>query len=71
MPQILQQHFQKRQTSEIANPLFGLLDAAELDERFATRFGGGHAGAEIVFDVELEMTLHLGSKVALASLSSK
>jgi hypothetical protein len=37
-----------------------LLHAAELDERPAASFCGRHAGAKIVIDVHLQMTVQLG-----------
>ena len=70
-PKVLQKRIEQWQGAAVAHHFFGLLDASEFDERLAAGFGGGHACAKIVFDVQLEMGFQLGGEVALATLSSK
>ena len=65
---IQQQHFQHGQPPTLAITFFGLLDAAEFDQRVAPRVFGIHSRAQVVCDVELEMALHLGGKLAVAAV---
>src|SRR6266566_1870747 len=66
--QVLPQNFKEWKTAPVAVDFFGLFDAAELDQRLTPCFWGANAGAQIVFDVHLEMAFHLGSEFAFASL---
>ena len=44
----------------IADGLFGLFEAAELEEGLAASVFGGHAGAEIFVDGEIEVSVEFG-----------
>jgi hypothetical protein len=56
---------------EAADRFFGLFNATEFDQCLAARFLGGHACAQIVIDVHLEMAFHLGCKIFFSALLSK
>ena len=45
-----------------------MLDAAQFDECLAARFLRIHAGAQIVFDVQLEVGFQLGGNFALMAV---
>jgi hypothetical protein len=45
-----------------------LFDAAEFHDRFSPSLSPRHASAQIVVDVQLEMALHFGGKLAFAGL---
>src|SRR6266446_443050 len=66
--QVLPQNLKEWKTAPVAVDFFGLFDAAEFHEGLAPCFWGAQAGAQIVFDVHLEMAFHLGGEFALASL---
>src|SRR5438309_10613279 len=63
--QVLEECFEKRKTAAVAVKFFRLFDTTKLDQRLTTRFCGAHVGAEIVFDVHLEMAVHLGREFAI------
>src|SRR2546429_2483292 len=65
---VLQEHLQNGQAAAVANRFFGLFDAAEFDEGLAAGFCGAHAGAEIVFDMHLEMAVHLRREIPVSAL---
>ncbi len=69
--QILKERFQKGQSAALAIKFFGLFDASEFDHRLATCFCGAHTGAQIVFDVHLEMAFHFVSEFALSPVFAK
>ncbi len=64
---IPEQRFEPRNAAAVAIALFRLLQAAELDERLATRFFGSHPAPEIVLDMHLDMALELLGQLAVLS----
>jgi hypothetical protein len=69
--QILEKGFKKGKASLVAINLFGLFDSSEFDERLTAGFRGGHARAEIVFDVELEVAFQFGGKFVVAAIPAE
>ena len=69
--EILQQVFEPRQRPALPDRLLGLFQTAKLDERPSARFLRGHAGAEVVVDVQLKMAFQLGGDVILRRMSGK
>src|SRR5579859_1126037 len=65
--QVLQKNFQKRQAAALAVIFFRLFDAAEFHDGLPPRLSRRHAHTQIVFDVQLEVALHLGGQLALAA----
>ncbi len=51
--------------------LFGLFHAAELDQRLASRLGGSHPAADVLFDEHLEMAGQFGRQITVAALFAK
>jgi len=66
-PEILQQRFKKRKPAAVAVVFFGLLHAAELDQRLTPRLFCAHPRAEIIFNVHLQMAFHLRGEFAVAA----
>jgi hypothetical protein len=71
VPQILHQRVKHRDFLALSGSLFGNLGSTELQQRLASGFIGCHAGAEVVVDVELEMTVKFGHDAAIASASAE
>src|SRR5260370_41725033 len=69
--QIVKKRFEERKPAPLAIDFFCLFNTAELNQRFATRFYAVHAGAQIVFDVHLEMAFHFRSEIVLAGAFAK
>src|SRR5260370_27053742 len=63
--------FQNGDAAAVAVALFGLLDAAQLDEGIAAGGPWRHSGAEVVFDVHLEMGLQLLRQIGVTLLFSE
>ena len=63
--QVVEECFKKRKTAAVAVDFFRLLDAPQFYKRFPSRFCGVHAGTQIVFDVHLEMAVHLYRKIPI------
>jgi hypothetical protein len=53
--EVLQKGFEEGETTEVADGFLGLFYAAEFEESNAAGFFGGHARAEVVFDMEFEV----------------
>jgi hypothetical protein len=51
----LEEGLEEGETASIADGFFGLFEAAEFEEGVVAGFFGGHAGAEVVFDVKFEV----------------
>ena len=62
--EVLSQVVEDRYAAAIAVLFFDLLEPAEADERIAPRGLRRHTGAEIVVDVQLQMTLELRLQIA-------
>ena len=62
---VLQRGFEQRNAAAIAIGLFHGLDATQLDERASARLVERHAGAQIVVDVKLDVTLELVFEVTI------
>jgi len=58
---VLKKGIERGEAAAVADGFFGLVEAAEFEEGLAAGLFGRHAGAEIVFDVELEMRFEFGS----------
>jgi hypothetical protein len=69
--EILQQGFKDRQTAAFAVGFLGLLDAAEFHDGLPPRLHRRHASAQIVFEVKIQVALHLSRKLAVAELPAK
>jgi hypothetical protein len=66
--QVLQEIFKQREPSQVAVAFLGLLDTAELEQGLAPGFRRGHASAEIVGDVKIEMCGEFVIEVAVKTL---
>jgi hypothetical protein len=56
---VLEKRFREGEGALITDLLFGLFQAAELEEALAASFGGGHSAAEMVLDVKLKVGVEL------------
>ena len=58
-------HIQRGYAAPVAVLLLGLIDAAQGDERLSASFVSRHAGADVVVDVQFEMTGELVVQLAV------
>jgi hypothetical protein len=68
---VLEKTLEERKGAAFAVGLSCLFHAAEPDQGIAARLLGGHAGAEIIVDMHLEMGFQLGGKVIVTSLTKE
>ena len=68
---ILRENFDERDGAGIEVDFFGLLRAAELDERLAAGFFVGTAGEEFFFDGEVEVVTHFGGQFAIELVAAE
>ena len=71
MTKILKEGFEEWEGLLVADKLLGLREATEFEESVATGFGGSHAGAKVVVDVELEMGVEFSTEVAIATTKNQ
>ena len=65
--EILKKIFEEREGAGFALRLASVFDAAEMEDGLTAGFGGRHAGAEIVFDVEIEVGGEFGVEVGFTA----